>query len=55
MPEKLPKKAQQCCPEVNGNHDNWVCGGPECGDVADNFGIGQMQWLASFRGLRPGS
>ena len=31
--------------QVNGNHDNWVCGGPGCGDVSDNFGIGQMQWL----------
>ena len=29
--------------QVNGNHDNWVCGGPDCGDSSDNFGIGQMQ------------
>ena len=31
-------------PEVNGNHDIWVCGSPGCGDENDNFGIGQMQW-----------
>ncbi|CAJ1385044.1 unnamed protein product [Effrenium voratum] len=32
---------------VNGNHDNWVCGSPGCGDMADNFGIGQMQYYTS--------
>eukprot|EP00438_Fugacium_kawagutii_P002884 Skav214392 [mRNA] locus=scaffold2495:13807:18878:+ [translate_table: standard] len=32
---------------VNGNHDNWVCGGPECGGVEDNFGIGQMQFYTA--------
>lgn len=31
---------------VNGNHDNWVCGSPSCGDHFDNFGIGQMQYYA---------
>ncbi|CAJ1440540.1 unnamed protein product [Effrenium voratum] len=29
---------------VNGNHDNWVCGLPVCGNQKDNFGIGQMQF-----------
>ena len=32
---------------VNGNHDNWVCGGPNCGDSNDNFGIGQMQYYTA--------
>lgn len=32
---------------ANGNHDNWVCGSPECGDQNDNFGLGQMQYYAS--------
>jgi len=31
---------------VNGNHDNWVCGSPGCGDHFDNFGQGQMQYYA---------
>mmetsp|Transcript_30860 Transcript_30860/g.62259 ORF Transcript_30860/g.62259 Transcript_30860/m.62259 type:complete len:304 (+) Transcript_30860:518-1429(+) len=31
---------------VNGNHDNWVCGNPRCGDRHDNFGQGQMQYYA---------
>jgi len=32
---------------VNGNHDNWVCGGPGCGQQNDNFGQGQMQYYPS--------
>ncbi|CAK9031923.1 Hypothetical protein SCF082_LOCUS19839 [Durusdinium trenchii] len=32
---------------VNGNHDNWVCGGPNCGGSEDNFGIGQMQYYTA--------
>ncbi|CAE8598400.1 unnamed protein product [Polarella glacialis] len=32
---------------VNGNHDNWVCGGPNCGTKSDNFAIGQMQYYPS--------
>eukprot|EP00931_Biecheleriopsis_adriatica_P049295 TRINITY_DN28511_c0_g1_i2.p1 TRINITY_DN28511_c0_g1~~TRINITY_DN28511_c0_g1_i2.p1 ORF type:complete len:493 (-),score=74.20 TRINITY_DN28511_c0_g1_i2:72-1484(-) len=32
---------------VNGNHDNWVCGSPGCGDHNDHFGIGHMQYYPS--------
>ncbi|CAE8632029.1 unnamed protein product, partial [Polarella glacialis] len=32
---------------INGNHDSWVCGFPECGTKKDNFGIGQMQYYPS--------
>lgn len=32
---------------VNGNHDNWVCGAPGCGDRHDNFGLGQMQYYTA--------
>ena len=48
----FPSRSLPCPqPQVNGNHDNWVCGGPGCGDVSDNFGIGQMQRLAAtFKG-----
>jgi len=31
---------------VVGNHDAWVCGGPDCGDEFDNAGYGMMQWYA---------
>mmetsp|Transcript_23459 Transcript_23459/g.48741 ORF Transcript_23459/g.48741 Transcript_23459/m.48741 type:complete len:516 (-) Transcript_23459:47-1594(-) len=31
---------------VPGNHDLWVCGGPDCGDKFDQYGHGLMQWYA---------